>query len=282
VPLPNCAYNGRTAKALKPLIRQRLRALVACTVLVLPCAIASLPEIAPPSMADLERALVRLECSSEQNSERHFRGTLIDTGQAKPNFEIILTAAHGLPSNPVELTRSCVVIGEHARSYRIDSVWRPLEPHGPLTDDWAVLRTERRIRGNFRRLRIAQLDQLVGKQMTAEPLPVRLPLLHPPAEHNCSLSGSSLSEAEQSAGLFAHDCRAWQGHSGSPILVSIDEKVLLIGFHLGTRRVFEDRVTLKLGRQLDAAILDAIAAAAGDRRGRDEPVTVAAYSNLTQ
>jgi hypothetical protein len=138
------------------------------------------------------------------------------------------------------------------------------------------------MRGDYRRLRVAQIDKLMRAEMLANAVPVRLPLLHPPEERDCRLSSTSLSAAEQSEGLFAHNCRAWQGHSGSPILLRIEEQLLLVGLHIGTRWVVEQPGTVKLGRYLDASILNAIALAARDARPGDAPAIVASYSNLTQ
>lgn len=234
--------------------------------LLKPVAAVSADSALLPDAQDAELGLVRFKCSADPGGELVFRGAVLETSDPRDSFEVVLTAAHGLPSELADISARCAVIGDRGRRYRIEDVWRSPPPTLSLADDWAVVLTAQRMRGGHRRFRVGRIAAPSRYQMAEDVTAVRLPLLTIETEWKCVLNQAGLSEAEQSAGLFAHSCRSWLGHSGSPILARLDGEIYVIGVHLGSRWFFEERRQIKLGRYVDEAIVDAIGAAV--MRGR--------------
>lgn len=213
-----------------------------------------------------DTGLVRIECLLGDVT-RYFRGALIDTGAATSTHEVVLTAAHGLPTSLGRLKRRCIVIGGTGVAIAIEDVWRPDSPGSVSANDWAVLLTEQRFRAPIARLRALRIDQDTRQRLAADETPVRLPLRSSEAERSCTLRRSELVEAGHADNLFAHSCRAWPGLSGSPILIGIDGESFVLGIHIGTRRALRGRAQVDVGRYLDATVTAAISAAV--RRGRE-------------
>jgi len=232
-----------------------------------------------PDSSGAEVGLTRIECVSEHGADtRRFRGAVIDTGTAAISYEVVLTAGHGLPSDVDALRRACSVVGAEDRRYLIEDVWRPSSRSRGAADDWAVLVTERRLRGDVKRLRTLTTERAFRQQLAENELPVRLPLRFIGAERACHLVQPGLSGAGLAVELFGHTCRAWSGHSGSPILTAVEDEMYILGIHLGSRWSFEERASLRIGRFLDAEMLEAIHGghqrACSRRRsshGRDRP-----------
>lgn len=217
--------------------------------------------------------LTRIECVPDDGAHTHrFRGAIIDTGTVDFPYEVILTAAHGLPSDVDALRRRCRVVGAEDGRYRIDRVWRPESRGRDSIDDWAVLLTERRLSGTVKRLRSLTIDHAARRQMAGDEMSVRLPLRFLGSERACSLTPPGSFDVDLTAELFGHTCRAWFGHSGSPILTTVEGEVYILGIHLGSRWIVEHHASLEIARYLDATILEAIHAAAARRResGRSE------------
>ncbi len=247
-----------------------IRPAVFCVAsIVLPLSLSEADEAglgdSPYSGADV--GLARIDCTTPgPASDNTRRGALIDTAATESVYEVVLTAAHGLPADDDELARNCFLIGYEDRQYPIAAVWRPDRRGRGFTDDWAVLLVSGRLSGLVMRLPVAPVDRPALHEMISNDAPVRLPLRFAPSERPCVLTQARLTDAEVRAGLLAHDCQAWIGHSGSPILINVAEETYVLGIHLGSRWVFEESSALELGRYVDASIAAAIDAAA--ERGR--------------
>ncbi len=78
-----------------------------------------------PDSSRAEVGLTRIECVADDSTNTAlFRGAIIDTGTVDNGNEVILTAAHGMPTDIDVLRRQCSVLGAKDRRYRIDRVWR--------------------------------------------------------------------------------------------------------------------------------------------------------------
>ncbi len=226
-----------------------------------------------PDSIGAAAGLTRIECVPDDGAHTHrFRGAIIDTGTVEISYEVILTAAHGLPSDVDALRRRCRVVGAENGRYRIERVWRPESRGRDSVDDWAVLLTERRLSGTVKRLRSLTIDHGARRQMAEDEMPVRLPLRFLGSERACSLTPPGSLNVDLTAELFGHTCRAWFGHSGSPILATVEGEVYILGIHLGSRWIVEHHASLEIARYLDATILETIHAATvrGRERGRSE------------
>jgi hypothetical protein len=193
------------------------------------------------------------------------RGALIETAEAEATFELVLTAAHGLPATATGGGQTCALDAGDDRYLPVVEIFRA-ETQGREADDWAVLLVDGRLEGAVKRLMPVPLEQTEVQQLLSDDVTARLPLRFPPGERPCGLMQSKRSDADVEAGLFAHNCRAWQGHSGSPIVANLQQGAFLLGVHLGNRWIAEDRAALEVGRYVDADVTAAIAAAMA--RGR--------------
>ena len=227
---------------------------------------------ATPERSGAEAGLVGIECGPERGLGSHrFRGVVIDTAGAELRRDVILTTAHGFPADTDRITEACWVEGPAQRQYAIDWFWRPVARGRGSLDDWAVLVTERRLRGELARQPVAAWPP-GGRRAARAETPVRLPLRFFAAERACTLTPSGSAQEPLSAGFFSHTCRSWPGHSGSPILTADGGGVSVVGIHVGSRWIFERQASLKIGRFVDAEMLGAIrtatARAGTDRRRR--------------
>ena len=225
-------------------------------------------QLTPISSGD-ELGLVRVRCVTDSNFEILFRAALVQVEQLSVEHEIVLTAGHGLPRNVDTLRSQCVLIDAAGRDYRLHGAWRSDQHIRGLANDWAVLTTQRRLRRNQPRLLVAAPSVEERRRMESAESSLRLPLLTVAEERACALEQSGISADERARGLFSHTCRSWHGHSGSPILALRGDAVVLIGIHLASRWFYEGQRSIKIGRYVDTAIMDAIYAAAGR-----EPVSV--------
>ena len=241
--------------------------------LVLPLVLQAAGELpaAPALYSGVDIGLTGIDCVFETGTSSR-RGVLIDTGTTDAAYEIVLTAAHGLSAESDTIIRACVLAGYDNVQFPIRAIWRS-EPRGRgYTDDWAILLLEGRIVEPVTRFRTAPLDRPELRESLSNDAAVRLPLRFAPTERPCVLTQSRLTDDEIRDGLLAHNCQAWVGHSGSPILITLADETYVLGIHLGSRWIFEENAALRLGRYVDSAITDAILAAA--ERGRSfETVT---------
>jgi len=210
-----------------------------------------------------EVGLTRIECVAADGLYwNKLRGAIIDTGRADPTQDVILTVAHGLPSDVDALRRRCSVVGAEDERYQIVSVWRPSPRGRGSVDDWAVLLTERRLHDAVARVPALTIDHASRRRMVEGGIPVRLPLRFVGAERACRLTRMEWPGTDLGVEFFGHTCRAWSGHSGSPILASVEGEMYILGIHLGSQWIFEKQASLEIGRYLDVNILEAIHAAA--------------------
>ena len=156
-----------------------------------------------PETIGAAAGLARIECVPDDGAHTHrFRGAIIDTGTVDFSYEVILTAAHGLPSDVDAIRRRCRVVGAEDGRYRIDRVWRPESRGRDSVDDWAVLLTERRLSGTVKRLRSLTIDHAARRQMAADEMPVRLQLRFLGGERACSLTPPRIIGRESHGGTF--------------------------------------------------------------------------------
>ncbi|MCZ6584663.1 MAG: hypothetical protein O6930_01475, partial [Gammaproteobacteria bacterium] len=128
------------------------------------------------------------------------------------------------------------------------------------------LLTERPLRGDVKRVRTLATDDATRQRLAWDEIPVRLPLRFIGGERACSLTQPGSSGVDLAVELFGHTCRAWFGHSGSPILTIVEGQVYILGIHLGSLWIVENHASLEIGRYLDAKIIETIHAATTRQR----------------
>lgn len=221
-----------------------------------------------PDSSRAEVGLTRIECVADDSTNTAlFRGAIIDTGTVDISYEVIVTAAHGLPTDVDMVKRRCSVLGAKDGRYRIERVWRPHSRGRGSVDDWAVLLTERRLSGHVKRVRMLAIDHADRQRMAGNEIAVSLPLGLVGSERACSLIQPGSLDMDLAVELFGHTCRAWHGHSGSPILTTVEGEAYILGIHLGTLRILQNHASLELGRYVDSQIIETIHAAAAWGRG---------------
>ena len=210
-----------------------------------------------------EIGLVRVQCTSESGYRQVFRGAVVEL-EGSPRYDVILTAGHGLPRNFETVKEYCAVLDADGRRYPLRGMWRPEDSGRGMVDDWAVLATFRRMRRSQPRLPVSAPFVVERRLLEDSDTSLRLPLMTLAEERDCVLLNDGLRQREIDRGLFSHSCRSWYGHSGSPVLAAANGRAVVIGLHLAKRWFYEERRTVKIGRYIDSAIIDAIDAAAGD------------------
>ena len=118
-----------------------------------------------------------------------------------------------------------------------------------------------RLTGAVSRYPLAPVERPDLNEMISNDSTVRLPLRFAPTERPCELTQDRLLPEQVNNGLLAHNCEAWLGHSGSPILIDLDRQTHILGLHLGSRWIFETSEALPLGRYVDRRVVDAVSAA---------------------
>ena len=210
-----------------------------------------------------EIGLVRVQCTSESGYRQVFRGAVVDL-EGESRYDVILTAGHGLPRDLETVKEYCAVLDAAGRRYPLRGMWRPADSGRGMVDDWAVLATFRRMRRSQPRLPVSAPFVIERRLLEDSDTALRLPLMTLAEERDCALLNDGLRQREIDRGLFSHSCRSWYGHSGSPVLAAANGRAVVIGLHLAKRWFYEERRTVKIGRYIDSAIIDAIDAAAGD------------------
>jgi len=177
------------------------------------------------------------------------------------DFEVVLTADHGLPNTSDELQRICFLPLDDENRLPVAAVWRQENRGGGYRDDWAVLLFRGRLTGAVSRYPLAPVERADLQELISSDSAVRLPLRFAPTERPCELTQDRLLREQVESGLLAHNCEAWIGHSGSPILIDFYGQTYILGLHLGSRWLFETREALPLGRYVNQRIADAVDAA---------------------
>jgi hypothetical protein len=217
--------------------------------------------------------LTEIQCErSDGSGTTRRRGALLDSGTSNPGFEIVLTAAHGLAAETDEVVRSCALSVDQEGSQPVVAIWRPDRMGRGYQDDWAVFLIGGNLMGEVSRLPLAPIERPDLQRLLSYDTKVRLPLRFAPTERPCELTQARLTADEVSSGLLAHNCQAWAGHSGSPILIELDGDPYVLGLHLGSRWIFETSEPLRLGRHVDETIANAVEAAT-EHGLRIEPVS---------
>ena len=232
-------------------------AVTCVAVLILPASLYAAEEatVAVSPYVGIDIGLARIECVSAAGAGRASRrGALIDTGATVTTYEVVLTAAHGLSRETEAVIQTCFLIGHAGRQYPIEPIWRPEQRGRGFTDDWAVMLVVGRLSGQVARLRIAPLAHPELQQMISNDAPVRLPLRFAPSERECELTQTRLTVVEVRDGLLAHNCQAWSGHSGSPILINLEGQRYVLGIHLGSRWIFERNAPLRIAPMVTSRV----------------------------
>ncbi len=220
-----------------------------------------------PDSSGAEVGLIRVECRPDDGAGLYrFRGVVVDTKTTGISHDVILTTAHGLPSAVDEIRQKCHVVGAQDERYPIAAIWRSDIRGRDSVDDWVVLATGQRLGGGLRRLRVRPMPSSALQQLVVAETVVRLPLRFVGGERACSLTPPGSAGVDLEVELFGHTCRAWPGHSGSPILFTADGELSILGIHLGSRWLFDINGSLEIGRFVDANVLDAIRAASAWRQ----------------
>ncbi len=225
------------------------------------------------------RGVVLIRCRTDVPDISHLsRGTVLDLGTATADRDIVLTTAHGLPDSRDDAVRYCTISGERGRLYRVERVWHAERGPG-VSSDWAVLLVKGRLAGDVGRLSVARL---AGEQLTKlarDRAPIRLLLRHAdPTQGDCSLRVAGPGYEASPTDLMMYQCRlglsGTPGLSGSPLLVRVNGRSLLVGIHVGwSLETLDDGRfhPVSIGRPVDDAISAAIESAAtavAERPGR--------------
>jgi len=208
-----------------------------------------------------ERGVVGLRCALEE--EGWFatsRGAVLELGAA--SADVLLTTAHGLPSDAAAVKRNCRVL-VRGKEYAIADV---LNAGGDLEGsehDWAVVVLEQRIAGDVHRWRPALVTREWLTKAVADGAPVRLVLRNADAaKTDCRFAPNTPDPSL----LFAHSCVAHPGISGSPLVVALDSnpEPLLLGVHVGVQTRWRGTKLdfVRVARPIDAEVAAAITAAA--------------------
>ncbi len=205
--------------------------------------------------------LVEIRCDYGERGRGRRRGVLIATATADAEFEVVLTADHGFPGSDEQLRQICFLPVGEEMALPIAAVWRPDRFRSGYSDDWAVLLLRGQLMGTVSRHPLAPVERPDLKEMISNDSAVRLPLRFAPTERPCELTQDRLLQEQVESGLLAHNCEAWRGHSGSPILIELDGQTYVLGLHLGSRWLFDTSEALPLGRYVDRQIADAVSAA---------------------
>src|SRR5687768_11735885 len=203
---------------------------------VAPAYAAEITTLPAPNGSGIERGVAVVRCATPKEevfwSSRAAILDVVTTG------DVLLTTAHGLPSEAEAVVRDCRVL-VRGKAQSVIEVWRD----GDQTDfetDWAVILTKR-IAGDVQRWRPARPSAEWIAAAVAEKAPVRLVLRYAdPAQSDCRLE----PRTPEPQWLLAHTCVTYPGTSGSPLVMAIDGEPRLIGMHIGTQIFFD-------GRELD-------------------------------
>lgn len=209
-----------------------------------------------------------VECSLTEPQALRSHAAIVAAGIDRPAQDLLLTVAHGLPPTLEDTRRDCVVIGEHGERHAIAHAWLGGDDRA---GDWALLLTERALRGGVTRLPIvepATTDALAALTAARASVQIR----HGAADVECELRTTRwLTRAELNAAVYAHSCESWPGLSGAPMVFAGDGPATLIGIHIGqlvlppseepSTTPEPPASTRSLGRGIDAALAAALTAA---------------------
>ena len=166
--------------------------------------------------------------------------------------------------------RGCRVWSHGNRRLEVDSVWQSADVSEGTEHDWAVLLTDRKIRGDVGRLHAMPVDRDDLLDLVSRQSPVRLLYRYrPAAQGDCRLLPSPIAGPSVEL-LLNYSCRGYPGLSGSPVVVSLDGEPVVLGIHVGWRinQPGEVATRVSMARFVDAAILDALRAAGAQAQQR--------------
>lgn len=218
-----------------------------------------------------ERGIVLLQCRGDGvNMWRISRGAVIDLGLGSADRDVVLTTAHGLSPRAEAVRRDCRILGAEGRAYRIEAAWRPVEHEVDTSRDWAVLLVSRKLDGDVVRLRPRQVTAAGLLWLSAQEAPVHFVSRNPDVpQRDCRLLPIDDATVVLNGLIMFYSCRGAPGLSGSPILLSIDGRPVLIGFHVGWGFKWMEQGRLRavsIGHPIDARIAAALAEAAARAR----------------
>jgi hypothetical protein len=223
---------------------------------------AQLAALPPPTGIGIERGVVLVRCRAPTDGVFWFsRATVLDAGAPPDGADVLLTTAHGLPADPADVERDCIVL-VRGKEQAISAVWHSGGNLVSEEHDWAVVLT-RRVTGEIHRWRPAHATDEWLIEAAARRAPVRLVLRYADGpQSDCHLEPKTADPRL----LLAHSCVSYPGTSGSPLVVAIEREPspVLIGIHLGTQLTWTGTELdfVSVARPLDAAIAAAIEAAA--------------------
>jgi hypothetical protein len=241
-----------------------LRLMLVCATFCVPSNASAAAEttgaVGVVSGSGIERGVARLVCrGTAPRVWRQSRAFVVDTRAAGPRSgDLLLAAAHALPSDPGRISRDCTVHGVNGPPAAIVDAWRP-EPPRSLSDDWAILMTAEPLAGDVGRLRMVVLESEVLEALATDAAAIKL-LLYADRSGlgDCNLLARPWVRADELGdGIFAHSCRSRPGLSGSPIVVRIAGEPVAIGINLGYRLrppQLEGPLFYGIGRAFDAEI----------------------------
>lgn len=222
-----------------------------------------------------ERGVVQIRCSTNvENRIVLTRGVVLQL-DADAKRDLVLTVGHGLPDRRHEILEACRVLGAHGQPYRIARVWRSADEAHSLVDDWAVVLVDGRLAGQVGRLPAATITAGELSRLAEAEGPVRLLLRQAdPKNGDCRLRQPMAPYDYRPTDLLMYSCgqallTGAPGLSGSPLLMGVEGRSVVVGVHLGwgLQTLDDGRLhSVNLGRPIDAGIAAAIAAGADEAR----------------
>jgi hypothetical protein len=213
-----------------------------------PAHAAEITALPAPSGSGIERGVAIVRCATpKQEVFWSSRAAILDVAATG---DVLLTTAHGLPTDAHAVMRDCRVL-VRGKPQSIVDVWRGGDRASPEAD-WAVILTKR-IAEDMQRWRLARPTAEWMAGAVAAKAPVRLVLRYADsAQSDCRLE----PRTPDLQGLLAHSCVTYPGTSGSPLVMAIDGQPMLIGIHLGTQVLFDGRKLdfISVARSIDAEV----------------------------
>ena len=194
---------------------------------------------------------VAIICPTGNEGERFVsRGFAIGPNSSAP-YDIVLAARHAAGNAATGALSACQVRAPGGEYVGIAEM-RRAGAYLDEGDDWLVLRTAERlpesaVRFGLARAGPADINHLPG-----------IVILSSRQGAQCDIRPDNVRLGE--GRLFAHDCNTRPGHSGSPILISLNGEPTVIGVHIGRLMEFStsEQFVLGVGRWIDASIEQAV------------------------
>lgn len=180
---------------------------------------------------NLQTHMLRLECTGPDGTEGMSRLAVLDVGDPKYDFGFV--AGHAVPSE-----RPCFVKDFVGGKSKVSLIHLAENYQAGEQSDWAVIRFKKIKTKGLVRYTLEPVEE-IGSLLDKEFSFARARGLSENSQ-KCKLSILNFSAGRRHV---AHDCRAVEGQSGSPITRKLDGKFKLVGIHIGNLWMFKSPET---------------------------------------